>query len=520
MRSKIKDLFYVPKVFSILLVIWFLGVGEAQPFPSILSKLDERLSRIDPVGKVFDPVEEAVPGLELQGSLRFRPRIDLHGKSNSVGPGVKKRYNWSMFEWLAEVGIDYEISRDLRVVNIYNFLYDGFFDWSTNGIDWDKEPYRSTRRIRKYYRTTDRILRELYLDWYIGDWWLRIGKQQLAWGKMRGKYIDIINPSHDWSGGFGFDTSSNYEWTRVPTWMFNTTYYFGENSLQFLWIPDFEPNTPIPAARNGNPFGAITPLPSTSSETRQVGPADKPSSNFRNHEFGINFNTFWNRWDISLFYFYHWDDRPTTFRRGFVLKGEVDSRTGDLAAKDTYYVERKHTRLHSFGMASDVNWFALGRTWAGRIEGNYTLNDYASQVGQPTWMVGVAKRNWLSTAYSLSGKFFRGELDTTLQLVYIRTFGWDSRLRGAKSGSDRRDYFLTAMSLRKEFAFINRRLSMGLVHFYREDGDMKQQFNVTFKFSDYLKLLTRYYWFAGNSNDSWGQNDDKDMLHFEMKYEF
>jgi hypothetical protein len=171
-------------------------------------------------------------------------------------------------------------------------------------------------------------------------------------------------------------------------------------------------------------------------------------------------------------------------------------------------------------MASDVNWFALGRTWAGRIEGNYTLNDYASQVGQPTWMVGVAKRNWLSTAYSLSGKFFRGELDTTLQLVYIRTFGWDSRLRGAKSGSDRRDYFLTAMSLRKEFAFINRRLSMGLVHFYREDGDMKQQFNVTFKFSDYLKLLTRYYWFAGNSNDSWGQNDDKDMLHFEMKYEF
>ncbi|MFQ5903803.1 MAG: hypothetical protein ACE5JO_08940, partial [Candidatus Binatia bacterium] len=145
---------------------------------------EERLSQWNPVGKWLAPLEEAVPGLDVRGFLRYRPRLDLHGHSDSVGPGVRKHYDFSMHEWLAELEVRYNVGPNLELVNINNFLYDAFFDWEDGPGSWRKEPRRTTRRARQYYRTTDRILRELYLDWYPGNWWLRLGKQQVAWGKM------------------------------------------------------------------------------------------------------------------------------------------------------------------------------------------------------------------------------------------------------------------------------------------------------------------------------------------------
>jgi hypothetical protein len=506
------------KVFSICLVLFFLLQNILEQSVSA-EGFQEGISRFNPMEQILSPLEEAVPGLDIKGFLRFRPRLDLHGNSDDVGPGISKHYDFSMLEWLAELEVRYDISPDLQLVNINNFLYDAFFDWEDSAGSWRKEPYRSTRRYRQYYRTDKQVLRELYLDWYIGDWWLRMGKQQIAWGKMLSKHIDIINPEYEWSGGFGFDTSLNFEYTRITTWMLNATYYFGESYFQFIWIPDFEPSGDIPTAREGNPFGAMVPPPSESIESRQ-GPADKPSASFLNHEFGLNFNTLLGRWDISLFYFDHWDDRPTSFRQGFILERDIDPETGLPAEKEIHYLERKHTRLHTFGAAMDVNWWALDRNWAGRIEGNYTLNDYVGQTGQLLSQPGVTKRNWLSTAYNISTSFFNGELSTALQITYNRTFGWDENLRGTRSGNDRQDLFVYALSLSKKFAFTNDRLGVTFIHAYTEDGDMRERFDLTYQISDYLSFLGRMLLFNGNSNDRWGQSRDKDTLHFELRYTF
>lgn len=34
--------------------------------------------------------------------------------------------------------------------------------------------------------------------------------------------------------------ASDFEYRRIPTWMANATYFWGANSLQFLYIPNFE----------------------------------------------------------------------------------------------------------------------------------------------------------------------------------------------------------------------------------------------------------------------------------------
>ena len=87
--------------------------------------------------------------------------------------------------------------------------------------------------------------RELYMDATIGDWWLRVGKQQIVWGKTDFfRLQDIVNPI-DFGQHFFFDS---FEDIRIPQWMASVQYKAGDigpttdNAIQFVWNFDrFEP---------------------------------------------------------------------------------------------------------------------------------------------------------------------------------------------------------------------------------------------------------------------------------------
>ncbi|MDP6560689.1 MAG: hypothetical protein QF619_11340, partial [Candidatus Binatia bacterium] len=430
------------------------------------------------------------------------------GESGAVGQGggfnTKKLYDFPTIEWLAEVELRYELGPKMELVNIDNFLYDAAFDWD-KGAHWHREEFREVRRSREYYRTDKYILRELYLDWLPTNWLVRVGKQQVGWGKMRGKVIDIINPERNYTGGF--QTSDDYEWNRTTTWMTNATYYRKNSYLQFLWIPDYEAN--YQQARNG-PFVRNTP---SLSPTVRLLKTDRPSKNFLNHEFGINFDTLIHRWDFSAFYFYHWDDRPTNFRRGSEFIG----------GRKVTRIEPKPTRLHTLGTATDVNFDAFNRNWAYRIEGNYTLNDYFPQVnrpGRPAHHTGMAKRNWIHLAQNISTKFFRGEMDFTLQVNYLRLFGWDRSIINLAQAT-RPDRWILVASFMHPFQFSSDRL-VGLVIPFYETGsdDFQIRIEASYRISSFLSFKMRYYGKEGPSDGGFGHGDDKDILHWELLYAF
>ena len=74
-------------------------------------------------------------------------------------------------------------------------------------------------------------LRELYFDKTLGDWDLRIGKQQVVWGTADGiKLLDNVNPT-DWSE---FNQNAPAD-ARIPVWMINAERYLenGDN-IQFI----------------------------------------------------------------------------------------------------------------------------------------------------------------------------------------------------------------------------------------------------------------------------------------------
>ena len=80
--------------------------------------------------------------------------------------------------------------------------------------------------------------RELYVDGVIGDWWIRLGKQQIVWGKTDFfRLQDVINPV-DFGQHFFFDS---FEDIRIPQWMASIQYKAGsfgpltDNAIQVVW---------------------------------------------------------------------------------------------------------------------------------------------------------------------------------------------------------------------------------------------------------------------------------------------
>ena len=93
------------------------------------------------------------------------------------------------------------------------------------------------------------FLREAYIDTNLGDFDIRLGKQQVVWGKADGvKFLDIINPTdfREWA-------QNTMEDSRIPLWMGVVEKDLGNNdSLQFVWVPDVGRINQIPGLYNTN----------------------------------------------------------------------------------------------------------------------------------------------------------------------------------------------------------------------------------------------------------------------------
>ncbi|CAA6801521.1 MAG: Unknown protein [uncultured Sulfurovum sp.] len=116
------------------------------------------------------------------------------------------------------------INGDVGEESSFHVEAQGIFDGKgTNG-------YKHHRNYTQYD-----YLREAYIDSAVSDIDVRIGKQQVVWGKADGvKFLDIINPTdfREWG-------QNTMEDSRIPIWMGVAEKDLGNNdSLQLIWVPD------------------------------------------------------------------------------------------------------------------------------------------------------------------------------------------------------------------------------------------------------------------------------------------
>ena len=162
-------------------------------------------------------------------------------------------------------------------------------------------------------QTANWDLTEAYVDLFFENADLRIGKQQVVWGKADGIPInDIVCP---WN--LQDFILQDFDDIRIGLNMVKANYYFSFVNLEALWVPKFHP---MELAQSG-PWvfslpdtlnlpletpGGLDNLPVSISYHQPVLPADK----LGNSEFGFRLYGFNLGFDWALSYLDAWDDVP------------------------------------------------------------------------------------------------------------------------------------------------------------------------------------------------------------------
>jgi len=150
----------------------------------------------------------------------------------------------------------FEIQTKYRLVG--RFMYEALYDVGSDGFkavrDDDEE------NIDKFKQAYD--LWEFYFDFSRGPWFLRIGRQILAWGETDiFRLLDGINPLDNTFGGPFEDLDDR----RIPLWMLRASYNLGNlgpfysSSIEGFWVPGNWDAKVAPWAPFGTPYMAPDP---------------------------------------------------------------------------------------------------------------------------------------------------------------------------------------------------------------------------------------------------------------------
>lgn len=187
-------------------------------------------------------------------------------------------------------------------------------------------------------------LRELYAEIYLGDSYLKLGKQQIVWGQADGlKVLDRVNPQ-----SFREFILDDFDRSRIPLWALKWEFPLSQNwNGQALLLPD-QTYHEIPTA--GATFAPSAPelRPALPTQSRIVGASrDVPHRPLADADAGLQLSTRQGGWDLTLNYLYHYADTPvvriledpdgvrlhTSFERTHTFGGSASNAFGDVTLR-------------------------------------------------------------------------------------------------------------------------------------------------------------------------------------------
>ena len=216
----------------------------------------------------------------------------------------------------------YSIASHFQLTGIIQGYYDAVFDFEdidtisprlgpitilTENPEVEQIPGLEVENVRGVeIKQTDLDLREFFLDARFADLDLRLGRQIVRWGIAEGARVtDEINPL-DFKEFILRDVSDRY----IPLWMLKADYYYEDTEWEVLWIPHLSFHKPAPRSSEWEQFQFLPGREVPDSEFSLLG---TPLS-IKNSEYALKWTTPLMGWEVSLSYFYTWDDFATTFR--------------------------------------------------------------------------------------------------------------------------------------------------------------------------------------------------------------
>ncbi len=355
----------------------------------------------------------------------------------------------------------------------------GWYDAATDIEASNTTDY--TPAIQDYYRTYSEV-KEAYLL-YAGDTFdLRLGQQQIVWGKTDGlRLLDVVNPLN--MREFLMDDFLD---SRMGLVAARLNYYAvvdgHEHEFEFVLIPDAKPAEFAP---RGSRWAYQIPTP-PAGFSLNVAEGNKPSFGASDAEYGLAWRANLDGWDVSLNWFNGWKDTPAI---------QKSIRPGVLTLTPVYQ------RMNTVG-GSASNAFGA---WVVRSEvavnSNEIITTSVAPVSTTTWNAALGldhnANNWF-----ISGQVF---------VRYIQN--WDKTMIEKEHSG-----FITLLV---STDFMNDKLKPEMIALMNySDGSSMLRPKVSYEFSDNTLGRLGLDVFSGDATDFFGQFNDNDRVYAEVEYTF
>jgi len=317
---------------------------------------------------------------------------------------------------------------------------------------------------------------------------LTIGKQQIVWGETDGlKLLDVVNPQN-----FREFILDDFEDSRIPLWSLKAEFDIKNIGIQFVWIPD---NTYHITQDFDAPYFAKSLFQSPPEGVTTVfNKTKKPKRFIADSDIGVKLSTFTKGWDISLNYFYYYDDLPVFYNELLVTE------TDDLVLT----INPKFKRQHLLG--GTFNKVFGSSTFRGEIA--YIFNQNFTSTA-PVATLGIETSNQFKSAIGID--YIKGENIISAQLF--------SDIVTDSVSLYNRDKFETNTSLKISRDMMNDNLNAEILWVHNAnhgDGYIKPQ--VSYWMNTNTQLFLGSSIFYGNETKLFGQFKDRSRISLGMRW--
>lgn len=335
-------------------------------------------------------------------------------------------------------------------------------------------------------------MRELYLDLYFDNFDIRIGQQQVVWGKADGVFItDIVSPLN-----LTEFLLPDFDEIRTGVIATKLDYYVGNSTFEVIWIPVF---TPTERPADGSIWYIQPEFPAPASFDWSKSEI-KPS--LENSEVFGKFSMMTSNIDFEIMGAYTWDDNPAMhIQKQF----GIDSISGDPILTGLN-ITPQHHRLSVGGgsFSTEIKGVVL------RGEGAYYNGKYF-QTEEPIAEDALIQKDYLH--YLVGLDFSLGGLMLSTQFIQQSILDYDDFILNEKSVNTMT--FLARYDLLRETLHLELFSYIGLTN---EDALIRPK--ITYDFEDSFSILLGSNIFIGDSNGQFGQYVDNSMIYAKLKYSF
>jgi len=341
-----------------------------------------------------------------------------------------------------------------------------------------------------YYYSDNELelgLREVYMDIFFDSIDLRIGKQQIIWGKADGVFItDIISPKD-----LREFLLPDFDEIRTGVTAVKADYYIGDNTLEFVWLPSFTPTAMPEEGSIWFPELAFPIQPEFDNSKRDI------KGSLQNSELFAKFSALTSLVDFEIMAGYAWDDDPIMH-----ISKTINTQTMQLIALT---VSPQHHRLGIGGgsFSTTLGGFVV------RGESAFYSGKYFNSA-DPSIQDAVVKKNYLHYLIGLDHTLW--DINISGQFIQQAILDYDELLD--------QDEFENTMTFLARKDFLRETLTLELftyIGFNNNDALIRPR--LLYDLSDGFEIQLGANIFTGDEG-SFGQYNQNDMIYTKFKYSF